>query len=79
MGRDVQLAGRAWAYVEHAFEQLTAPGQTTEVNIENWKNIIVALTFASLDTNAVVEIQGSMDASAGSWFPIAAFDNSIAG
>ena len=64
---------------EHAFEQLTAPGQTNEVNVENWKNIIVALTFASLDTNAVVEIQGSMDASAGSWFPIAAFDNSITG
>lgn len=64
---------------EHAFEQLVAPGQTTEVNVENWKNIIVALTFASLDTNAIVEIQGSMDASAGSWFPIAAFDNSITG
>jgi hypothetical protein len=64
---------------EHEFETLTAPGQTNEVNVENWKNIIVALTFASLDTNAVVEIQGSMDASAGSWFPIAAYDNSITG
>lgn len=62
-------------YGPHTWPQLAAPGVTTSFNCENWKNIIIAVTVASIDTNVVVQAEGSMDDT--NFFPIAARDNSI--
>jgi hypothetical protein len=64
-------------YGPHAFAALAAPGVTLEFNVENWTNIIIAVTLASINTDLVVQAEGSLDDAV--WFPCPVYDNSIAG
>lgn len=58
-----------------AWTQLTAPGQTVGYIVDQYANIMIAIDFASVDTTADVQAEGSFNNS--DWFPIAAYDNSV--
>lgn len=41
--------------------QLTAPGDTVEVNVENYDIFGYSFTVASIDTNVIVNLEGTID------------------
>ena len=47
--------------VEQTFTQLTAPGNTAEVNVNAINNHVFQVKLANKDTNVDVNIEGSLD------------------
>ena len=55
-------------YKDTTFAQLTAPGNSTSEDCVGLKNHVIAVTVASVDTNVVVEMEGSHDGT--NWFDV---------
>ena len=50
------------AYREHqTYDQFTAPGNGTAADVKWKRNHVMAFTVASIDTNVVVRMEGSID------------------
>ncbi len=54
---------------EIAWPQLTAPGQTASLPVKRIKNHTFVYTLASVDTNVIVQPEGSVDGT--NWFAMA--------
>ena len=60
-----------------AMDQLSAPGVTDEIETLDFNRASAAIVVATIDTNAVFRLEGSMDGT--KWFPIAIEDTSVTG
>lgn len=58
-------------------DQLTAPGVTDEIEILDFNRVSAGIVVATIDTNIVARLEGSMDGT--KWFPLAIEDTSITG
>lgn len=52
--------GGMWKWTE-TFTQLVAPGVTDEVSVEGAKNHTTSVTVASINTNVLLQVEGSVD------------------
>lgn len=58
--QNLPLAEAARNTQETPFTTLTAPGDTTAVNVENYNDHTFAITIAALDTNVILGLKGSV-------------------
>lgn len=52
--------GGMWKWTE-TFTQLVVPGVTDEVSVEGAKNHTTSVTVASINTNVLLQVEGSVD------------------
>lgn len=49
-------------------DSLTAPGNGTVVNVQNYESVTVAYTITTINTNVVVRLEGSIDGT--NWYAL---------